>query len=129
MESEAVAEIMEFVDAGRFELVSSEITEIELAATTDAERRRRMFALLPASRDRILMSESVLQRAKVVARLGFQPADATHVASAEAARADVLLACDDQFCRVALRNQKKLAVRVANPIDWLKEMHGDAHIG
>ena len=54
--------------------------------------------------------------------LGFKPADAVHVAGAEHSRADVFLSCDDRLCRLGKRRAHQLQVRVANPVDWLKEV-------
>jgi hypothetical protein len=54
--------------------------------------------------------------------LGFKPADAVHLAAAEDGAADVLLSCDDRFCRTAARHRKSLRVAVRNPLEWLKEM-------
>lgn len=55
-------------------------------------------------------------------RLGFKAADALHVAAAEDAQVDVLLTCDDRFCRTARRNAKHLRTRVRNPLNWLDEV-------
>jgi hypothetical protein len=59
-------------------------------------------------------------------KLGFKPADALHVAAAEAASADVLLSCDDRFCRAGVRHRERLRIAVRNPLDWLKEVEDAA---
>jgi hypothetical protein len=48
-----------------------------------------------------------------------------HAAAAERLQADVLLTCDDQLLRIALQHAADVQVRIANPIDWVKE-HFDA---
>jgi predicted nucleic acid-binding protein len=77
--------------------------------------------LLPDPSLDVTLHEAVLARGAVLATLGFKPADALHVASAEAAKADVLLTCDDRLCRAARRHRAKLLMSVANPLDWWKE--------
>ena len=41
---------------------------------------------------------------------------------AEEAGADILLSCDDRFCRTAQRHAKQLRVMVRNPLDWFDEV-------
>ena len=41
LEAEAVTLILECIDAGRWRQVSSQMAEIEIAAISEAERRRR----------------------------------------------------------------------------------------
>jgi predicted nucleic acid-binding protein len=121
LEAEAITAILERFDAGQYRHVSSQMAEIEIAANVDRERRRRVTSLLPARADRIRLTPAVFRRAAELEKIGFKPADAMHVAAAESSRADVLLSCDDRLCRTAGRARSQLAVRVANPLDWLKE--------
>jgi len=60
-------------------------------------------------------------RARELVARGMRAADAVHSAAAEALRADVLLTCDDQLWRVGQRLAGELNVRIANPVEWLKE--------
>jgi len=94
---------------------------IEIGDNPDSERRRKVRKLLPPSNDIIDLEETVLRRAKMIEALGFTKADAAHVAAAEAQMADVLLTSDDRFLRAAQRSKHRLAVEVANPIQWLEE--------
>ena len=61
-------------------------------------------------------------RAIDLQRLGFKAVDASHVACAESARADVLLTTDDGLLRKASKHGAGLLVRVANPLSWLQEV-------
>ncbi len=127
LESEAVTLILEEIDRGRWQDVSSQMAEMEIAAISDRERRRRVQALLPNHHDRIRLTDEMFGRAEELTRLGFKPADAVHVAAAEAAATDVLLTCDDHFLRAGRRNAPRLAVAVANPLSWLQEHENDAN--
>ena len=72
-----------------------------------------------------MLTAATFARAEQLELLGFKPADALHVAGAEEASADVLLSCDDRFCRTAERHAKRLRVAVRNPLTWLDEVeHG-----
>jgi predicted nucleic acid-binding protein len=59
----------------------------------------------------------------------FRAADAVHIAAAEQLHADVLLTCDDQFLKVGEQLADRLFVRIANPIDWMKEQFDAPNTG
>ena len=129
LETEAVALIFERFDAGRWRQVSSQIAEIEIAAMPDAERRRRVRALLPPQADIIMLTPEIFARAADLEGMGFKAADAVHLAAAEAQEADVFLSCDDRLCRLARRRRDRLTVVVANPLAWLKENEDASNAG
>jgi hypothetical protein len=54
--------------------------------------------------------------------LGFKNFDALHLASAELLGADALGTCDDRFLATARRHASALNVRVASPIDLIREI-------
>jgi len=84
-----------------------------------------MRRLLPLEKFTSALTEEHFERGGELEKVGFKLVDALHVASAEAWEADILLSCDDRFCKVAKRNNRRLYVRVANPVDWLREVgHG-----
>ncbi|NQT38310.1 MAG: PIN domain-containing protein [Planctomycetes bacterium] len=122
IETAAVTLVCERIDAGQWEQVSSGMAVIEIDAITDADRRNRVRMLLPESKTIMKLNEVTFRRAAELERLGFKPADAVHVAAAEQAKAEVLLSCDDRLCRLAKRRRRDLRIKVANPVDWLKEM-------
>jgi len=103
------------------------MASIEIEAIPDAERRARVRLLLPEEKSMLKLTPSVWDRGRKLAAIGFKPADAVHVAAAEHAIADVLLSCDDRLCRLAKRRRHELGVRVANPVDWLKEVADGSH--
>ena len=88
---------------------------------TEPERRRRVRALLPSLKDRIRLNQPIFIRAQQLVKLGFKPADALHVASVEGSGAAIMLTCDDRVCRLASRLEKKLSVRIMNPVQWVQE--------
>jgi predicted nucleic acid-binding protein len=102
---------------------------IEVDAMPDPDRRARVRLLLPAADATLQLTPDVFARAGDLEGLGFKPADAVHVAAAEAGGADVLLTRDDRLCRVANRSKADLKVRVVNPLDWLKEIGRGADSG
>jgi predicted nucleic acid-binding protein len=125
LEAAAVGMILERVDEGRWLHVSSEMARIEIEANRDPRRRARAQLLLPDPGNLVMLTPAIFNRAAALHLLGFKPADALHLAAAEEAAADVLLSCDDRFCRTAQRQARHLRVPVRNPLDWLSEKeHG-----
>lgn len=122
LEAEAVIAILEQAEYRGWSLVSSQMAEIEILATPDPERRRRMAEILPPLDDRIRLTPEHFERAAALEGLGFKAADAVHVAASETLEVDVLLTCDDRMLRAATRNRRHLEVRVENPLRWLTEV-------
>jgi hypothetical protein len=107
------------IDAGRWEQVSSNMADLEIQAIPDEIRRRRVSQLLPESR--IALSSRIFSRARELSGHGLGAADAVHTAAAETVAADVLLTCDDRWLRKGKLLAHEILVRIANPVDWLKE--------
>lgn len=125
LETEAIAIILEGFDDGRWTHLASDMVVIELRATTQIQRRRRALSLLPRRSEIAPLESAIWSRAAECQEMGFKPADAVHVAAAEAMRADVLLTCDDRMFRAGRRNRSRLRVRIANPLSWLEEQDND----
>lgn len=124
LEAEAVLAIVTEVEQGRCQLLHSDVIELEIDETPDAELRQRLRLMIPRRCRFIRCDAAVAARATELERLGFAGIDALHVASAEAGRADVLLTTDDRLPRVAIRQARLLHVRVANPLAWVQSKHG-----
>ena len=127
LESAAVMAILIRIDTGDWELVSSRMAEIEIAAISDETRRRRLLLLLPERR--MNLGRPVFDRARWLVDHGLHAADAVHVAAAEAMRASVFLTCDDRLLRQCTRVSDELHVAVANPLRWLQEQENATDTG
>jgi hypothetical protein len=129
LEAAAVGVILERVDEGRWVHVSSEMVRIEIDANPDPKRRARVHLVLPEAGNIVKLSPAAFTRGAALELLGFKPADASHVAAAEDAAADVLLSCDDLFCRTARHQANRLRVPIQNPLNWLNEVEHGADSG
>ena len=121
IESEAVLWILQQIDVGKWQHVSSEMTTAEVLAMRDPERQARILALLPPPTAIMRVTPSVLNRAAELQRLGLRTPDAVHVAAAEVQKADAFLTCDDQLLRVARRHRRLVRVAVSDPVAWVRE--------
>jgi predicted nucleic acid-binding protein len=123
LESAAVSVILEIVDSGAWEHVTSRMAVLEVAAIPDPVRRGRVMLLLPKVVHEV--TPVMLRRAEVLIAAGLGAADAVHVAAAEGLGIDVVLSCDDRLIRRCRAMQARCKVRVENPIHWIEEQNHD----
>lgn len=119
LEAEAVLSILEMANAGKLELVGSDIIDDELSQMPDDERREKVELLLGSISKRISLTATIERRATELQQWNISPLDALHLASAEAARADYLLTTDDYLLRRARRHEEELKVKIENPVKWV----------
>jgi predicted nucleic acid-binding protein len=121
LEAEAVLAIISQIERGHFQLLHSEIVDLEIANAPDLARRKRLQALIPRQHYLILHEQQMSARALELERRGFAGVDALHLACAEIADADIFLTTDDRLLRLASRHEKILRVAVANPLAWMQD--------
>ena len=121
-EAEAVLLLVAEVEAGRAELISSEYLLFEVAQTPDVDRAHRVITLLGLAKKVINVSPAVVSRAHGLERLGLRGLDALHVASAEAATADMLVTTDDRMLRRARRASSQLQINIVTPVQALARL-------
>ena len=87
------------------------------------DRRDEIAVWEGRSERSVEISDSLQERAREIAQMGIPALDAAHLAAAEAGGADIVLTCDDILIRRAGR--LVLALRVLNPVAYLKEVIGN----
>jgi predicted nucleic acid-binding protein len=122
LEAQAVIEILEQTKTGEHELVSSDVLRLEVSKNSDDSKRSLVLKNLNQAVEQYLVRETDRQRGQALEALGFKSVDALHLACAESGKAFAFLTTDDRLLRRARRLQKKLLVRVYNPIQWLIEV-------
>lgn len=121
LEAEAVLGILALCDAGRLELVSSEVLLYEIAQNPLPIRQEHANAVLSKAKYFVELSDEVKSRAAQLVRAGLKPLDALHVAVAEAGEADYFCTCDDQLLRKAKRVEG-LRVKAISPVELVQEI-------
>ena len=116
--------IIERVEEGRWNLISSAALDFELAKIPDPQRRARTQRLLAIARESIPIGSSEKALAETIrAGTALHGLDALHLACAQNLRADVFLTTDDALPRAAGRIPAgTLTVMVANPLPWLTDI-------
>jgi predicted nucleic acid-binding protein len=122
LEAEAVLGLVQLARLGELTWIGSEVLDLECSRNPDADRRRKVEALLSVPRSKVIVGLRERQRGRELEALGFRAFDALHIACAESARAEVLLTTDDRLRNQAARLQGKLAVQVENPAKWYSEV-------
>lgn len=124
MEAEAVVTILEMVESGSVELLSSSVLEYELGQITDPDRRARTMRLLLLAGAYVNETDELKKYAQGLQEaFGLQELDALHVACAKESKADVFLTTDDRLLRSIKRpTQTPLSLVAENPLVWLTEL-------
>lgn len=118
LETQAVILILQMVEAGTVNLISSAILEYENSRNPHPNKQLAMQHYLQRSTARQLLTEDIRFRAKVLETEGVKSFDALHVASAEAGRCDYLLTTDKRL----INRCKNLALKVINPVNFIVEV-------
>lgn len=119
LEAEAILGILEQVDAGVVELVSSTVLELEIARNSLAMRREHGEQVLRRATATLRVDESVESRASEFARRGLAAMDALHLAVAEKAKVDYFCTCDDKFLRRA-KTIPDLRTTIVSPLELIE---------
>ena len=122
LEREAVLIIMQKAFDGEFELIGSDILNIEIGNISNPEKRKNVEGVYNALvAYNIEVNDSIEKRAVEIRELSnIKAFDSLHLASAEEG-ADVLITTDIKFLRNSQRLQTKIEVK--NPIVFVTEVY------
>lgn len=121
IESEAVLAILQRCVTGEWQLLSSEVLEIEIDNTPDHWKKSKVYELYKLTKEKVVLTEEIVQRAIEIQKSGIKPFDSLHLASAEYSKADIFLTTDNALLHLARRMD--LNVRAANPLNWFMEVN------
>jgi predicted nucleic acid-binding protein len=121
VEAEAVLTILELVESGSLELLSSEALQFEVDRTPDADRKASVREILELASQTIELVDAIEVHADSLVKAGIKPLDALHLASASWAKADFFCTCDDRLLKKSKR-LKGLTVEVVTPLQLVAEV-------
>ena len=121
LESEAILAVLNLVEDGKIDLVSSEVLEIEVGQNPHPHRRAYVEEILAKAERVVFVSESVIYRAKQLESLGFNGMDSLHISSAEHANVDFFCSCDDRLLRRARALNDGL-MKIVSPFELVEEI-------
>lgn len=119
LEAEAILGVLAQVKAGKVELISSTVLEVEIQRNPLAIRREHGEQVLAQATTIVLVDEPIEQRSTQFVHRGVKVMDALHLAAAEAAEADYFCTCDDRFLRRA-KAIAGLRTHVVSPLELIE---------
>jgi predicted nucleic acid-binding protein len=108
-------------EAGTIELISSDALLFETSRTPNLTRKEYAYATLSRARVFAELDEQIERRARELNAVGIKPLDALHLASAEAARAELFCTYDDRLLKKASQIEG-LQTRVVSPLEAIEEI-------
>ena len=121
IESDAILAILSKCISREWQLLSSEVMDIEIENTHDKWKKSKIYELYKLAGEKIMLNDKIVKRAFEIQNSGIKSFDSLHVASAEFSKADIFLTTDKNLLRVAGR--LKLDVILANPLNWFMEVN------
>jgi predicted nucleic acid-binding protein len=120
LESEAILTVLQRGQVGMYQIVGSDILELEIERMQDVVKKQRVKDLYKVSNMHILYTDEIKERSKeIMKRSKIRTFDSLHIAMAEAAKADVMLTTDDKLEKMV--GKLELKVRVMNPLKFAWE--------
>jgi len=102
--------ILEQIEAGRYNLVVSDILRYENGRNPYIQRRERIDSYFRLAGESVGIDTSTVERAKRLRGFGFDDIDAFHVALAEKSNADLFITCDDAIINCFRKNKESINV-------------------
>jgi len=121
LESQAVVIILQMVETGMVDLVSSSVLEYENSRNPYPLKQEAMNRYLKMAEAIQMVDEAIRQRSEELGHNGLKAVDALHVACAEMLRSDYFITCDKRLINRCAR----LMLKVVNPVDFVLEVNGD----
>lgn len=121
LESQAVAIILQMVEAETAELVSSSVLEYENSRNPSFIKQAAMNRYLQMAELRQEVNEIIRQRAEQLQHNGVKAVDALHIACAETVGSDYFITCDKRL----INRCSALTMKVMNPVDFVLETNSD----
>jgi len=121
LETEAVIVILDKIETGIVEMISSSALLYENLKSPLVYRKEYVATYLDMASIFVAADEALRERAREIAQQGIAPLDALHLASAERAKADWFLTCDDRMLRKARSGKLAVGVKVSTPIEFVAE--------
>lgn len=119
LEAEAVQGIIELIEHGRIEMISSDALIYEAMRIPHPIRKDTVLKILELAPRCIQNNPEVEERAAALMTLGFKLLDALHVASAIATNADYFCTCDDRLLNKAKSILTPLP-RIVDPLELVE---------
>jgi predicted nucleic acid-binding protein len=124
LESEAILLILFHCQQKSWQLVDSDIINIEIAKISNIVKKQKVSSFLDLAFEKIALDDDIELRSAILQNFGIGLFDSLHIASAEKAKVDIMLSTDDILVKKA-KQIRDLTITVENPVKWLMEVIND----
>lgn len=115
LETEAIFLIFKSIEQKQFKMINSSVIEYENSKTPFPERRNWVSNYLTKAEAYQKINATIQKRAIKINETGIDPLDALHLATAEMAKADFFITCDEKILK-----KYKDELKTFNPIDFIQ---------
>ena len=119
LEAEAVLGIIDRIETGEVELLSSEVLQLETEENPNPVGRRFALDVLALASRHVVVHDEIESRAHAYEKAGLQPYDALHLASAVEGGADVFCTTDDALYEIG-RTVDTEGTEELNPVELIE---------
>ena len=121
LESEAILTILKRGQLNVYEIVGSEMLELEMERMGDETKKRKVKELYQVTHMHVAYTDEIKKRSEDIMKISkIRTFDSLHIAAAESANADVLLTTDDKMSNMT--SKLELKVKVQNPLQFAWEV-------
>jgi predicted nucleic acid-binding protein len=121
LEAEAVLSVIDLVEAGTLDLLSSDVLTYETEQNPHPTREVFVWEVLSSASSHVEYTDGVEKRAQELNQEGIDTLDSMHLASAEQGDADVFCTCDDSFLTKAKREVSG-ETQVVSPLTLVEDI-------
>jgi predicted nucleic acid-binding protein len=118
LETEAITSILRCCQSLHWKLITSTVIESEIEQTPIPTRKLQLLEALLIGETKVIVTQSIVERAIQLTTFSFKQYDALHLACAEN-NADILLTTDDRLLKKTVTYKNELKILVDNPVTWL----------
>lgn len=121
VEAEAMIVLLEMIENGKLQMVSSDVLVFEIMKSPDPERVEFGLNFLSLGKPNLKLTDYCVNKAKDYEKKGIKAIDALHLAVAEENNIDYLCTCDDRFLKRA-NEIKNIVTKIILPTDLIREV-------
>ncbi len=115
LETEATFLIFKFIEQKHFKTINSSVIEYENSRNPFPGRKDWINSYLKEAGGYQKMNARIQENAKKINAMGIDPLDALHLATAEIAKADIFVTCDEKILK-----RYKGQLKTYNPVDFVQ---------
>jgi len=124
LETLAFSVILQLLENQELELITSSVLTYETSRNPHLQRKEWVNRIIEMTSSYQPVTESIRERANLLAAANIKPLDALHIACAEMAVADFFITCDDRLIR-RYQSIPDAKMTICSPPDFVRIVTGE----